>query len=240
MIVLGLDISMTATGWAIAALKDGELRLLRCGVITTEKNKSKEKVSSTIDSIRRSHSIYVELGKVLSSELGLQVDLVCMEAMSWPRNAASAIKMAMAWGAIAPLLAERPLIEVGPVAIKLVASGKKSASKEEVASGVRALMPKATQKVLKEFVPKASLQEHCWDALGSILASTKTEKWKLLQAGLSQRKPLKAGSGHAEDFRYSTFEISQRFHEGFDPEKAVQAFASVQDRVAAEMRPPSP
>ena len=45
MIILGLDISMTATGWAIAELKGDKLNLLRCGVIATKK--SKEKVATT-------------------------------------------------------------------------------------------------------------------------------------------------------------------------------------------------
>jgi Holliday junction resolvasome RuvABC endonuclease subunit len=186
MIVLGLDISMTATGWAIANVSGQKPSLLRCGVIETKKSKGKG--SGTLDSIRRAHHIYVELGKVLSSELGLKIDLICLESMSWPRNASSSIKMAIAWGAIAPLLADRPLIPVGPMALKLAVSGKKTASKAEVASGVRSLMPKATSRVLKEFVPKASLQEHCWDALGAILASMKTEKFQLLKAGLSERK----------------------------------------------------
>ena len=205
MIILGLDISLTATGWAIAELKDSKLALLRCGVIVTKKEKGKP--SSTLDSIRRAYDIHVELGKVLSSELGLRIDLVCLESMSWPRNASTAVKMAVAWGAIAPLLANYPLIPVGPVAIKLVASGKKSASKEEVASGVQALMPKSTSFVLKEFVPKVSLREHCWDALGSILASMKTEKFRLLKAGLSERSP--------------SVKISQHFAEAFDPSQLV-------------------
>ena len=228
MIILGLDISMTATGWAIAELKGDKLNLLRCGVIATKK--SKEKVATTLDSIRRARSIYVELGKVLSSELGLRIDLICLEAMSWPRNASSSIKMAIAWGAIAPLLADRPLIPIGPMALKMAVSGKKTASKEEVASGVRSLMPLATSRVLREFVQKASLQEHCWDALGAILASMKTEKFQLLKAGLSEKKPA--------DFRYSRFEISQRFAEGFDPDRAANQFAS--DLVAAAKPAPSP
>ena len=74
------------------------------------------------------------------------------------------------------------------MALKMAVSGKKTASKEEVASGVRSLMPLATSRVLREFVQKASLQEHCWDALGAILASMKTEKFRLLKAGLSEKR----------------------------------------------------
>ena len=85
MIVLGLDISMTATGWAIANVSGQKPSLLRCGVIETKK--SKDKGSGTLDSIRRARHIYVELGKVLSSELGLKIELNGLQPMLWhPQN----------------------------------------------------------------------------------------------------------------------------------------------------------
>lgn len=183
MLVLGLDVSMTNTGWVIVrADSTDHLWLKDCGVIQTEKLSSTEKVSGTVDSIRRAAHIASELQKAIK---GHEITLVCVESMSWPRNAASSIKMAMAWGAIAELLVSRPLIEVGPQEIKKVVAGSRSATKQEVEAAVRKNLSHShlSASLLEKQIPRKALREHCWDALGSILTSQKTERWKLVRAG---------------------------------------------------------
>ena len=187
MLVLGLDISMVNTGWVTAVSdNDGRLFIKDCGVIQTEKLETGEDVSNTVDSMRRAAKVHAVLEKVC---LDHKPTIVCVEAMSWPRNAASAIKMAMAWGAIAPLIIERPLIEVSPQEIKKVLTGSRSATKKEVEEAVKKKLTHSSASVplLEKKIPKKALREHCWDALGSILASQKTESWKLIQAGYYRR-----------------------------------------------------
>ena len=181
MRILSLDVSMTATGWAIVVLNANSLELLDCGVIQTEKLESGESVSNTIDSMRRATKIYTALSAAMR---GRSFDVVVVEAMSWPRNAGASIKMAMAWGALAPLIAGYPIVEVGPQALKLAVAGTKSATKKEVEAGVRKQIPGTSSSLLESLIPKRALREHCWDALGAVLAALRTEKWALIQAGL--------------------------------------------------------
>jgi Holliday junction resolvasome RuvABC endonuclease subunit len=186
MIVLGLDVSMTNTGWVVAVCdSDNRLFLKACGVIQTEKLATKEKVSNTVDTLRRAAHIHDELETVCSKHNPV---LICAESMSWPRNAGSAIKMSAAWGAISPLLMKHPLIEVGPQAIKKVLTGSRSATKEEVEQAAKQRLAHSHQSIpLLESSVKKALREHCWDALGSVLASQETERWKLIQAGYFRR-----------------------------------------------------
>lgn len=194
MYALSLDVSMTATGWAIVKLSENSnaFSLARCGVITTEKMSSGEKVSNTVDSLRRAALIQNELRDALEDfqeREAANIDLVIVEAMSWPRNAAAAIKMAMAWGAISTVIMnlQRPLIEVGPQEIKKVTAGGRSATKKEVEEGVKKVITLQSAQLLEQLVPKRALREHCWDALGAVLAAQRTEKWLLLQSGFRAR-----------------------------------------------------
>lgn len=187
MKIAAFDISMTATGCVMVEVPRGmnTFHLLEARVCTTEKNATSEKVSSTVDSMRRANQVYLDVQRFL--EFG--ADLVVVEAMSWPRNAGSSIKMALVWGALAPLLIRFPLIEVGPQDIKLVTAGKKTATKEEVEAGVKSgglLLSHAPMsiEVLELAVPKRALREHCWDAMGAVMAAMKTQKYGLLRAGV--------------------------------------------------------
>jgi len=191
VIVLGLDISMTSTGWVLVeVLPNNALCLRECGVSMTEKNETGEVVSSTLDSLRRAAKLredieghfFYERETSSGTRVEAAIDLVVVESMSWPRNAASAIKMAMAWGALCGL-AKLPLIEVGPQAIKLELGGKKSATKREVEEGVKKRISLLSAETLEASIHPKSLREHCWDALGAILTAQKTQKYQLVRAG---------------------------------------------------------
>ena len=119
-----------------------------------------------------------------------EVDLVVVEAMSWPRNASSAIKMAMVWGTLAPMLVRYPLIEVGPQEIKIATAKSRSATKEQVEAGVKAnalLDPQMAIEILDSSISKRALKEHCWDAMGAVYAAMQTQKYGLIRAGLVAR-----------------------------------------------------
>jgi Holliday junction resolvasome RuvABC endonuclease subunit len=183
MLIASFDVSMTATGCVLVDydLKTNKFDLLDAKVLTTKKNETSEKVSSTLDSVRRAAQVGAAVAEFVRDP---QPTLITVEGMSWPRNASSAIKMALVWGAISEILVRYPLIEVGPQDIKIACSGIRSATKEEVASGVRqyARHPLACQEVLQSYVPKKALHEHCWDAMGAVIAASKTQKFGLLTA----------------------------------------------------------
>lgn len=186
MLIAAFDISMTATGCVLVNMPDSiapAFHLCEAEVAETKKGETFEKVSSTVDGLRRAKHIHETVKRFLDEK----PNLVVIEAMSWPRNAASAIKMALAWGSLAPLLTEYPLIEVGPQDIKIACALKRSATKEEVEAGVKARAlanPAASIEVLENAVPKRALREHCWDAMGAVYAATKTQKFSLLRVGM--------------------------------------------------------
>lgn len=191
MLVLGLDIAMTNIGWVVAKTGGAHPVLMNAGVIHTEKLESGEKMSGTIDGMERSKKIYRELEYVIRTS---RPNIIVVESMSWPRNASSATKMALAWGACSGAIeavefgdAEKwrpPVIEVGPQAIKLAMANDRSATKLQVENGVKFLIsdPKHAEEIVSRVKP-ASRREHCWDALGAVLTSLKTQKYQLLAAG---------------------------------------------------------
>lgn len=186
MHVVGLDISFRSTGVVSVTIGDDNSALLSsCFVIETEKNSTSEKVSATVDNIRRAQKIYRELHEFLSEA---KPDVIVVESQSWPRNSSSALKMALAWGAIAPLLEGIPLIEVSPQDIKMLATGSRSASKQDVQKGVLNLVPSSAwvKQVVASQIRTEGLQEHCYDALGAVLAAQRTEKYQLLRSALSR------------------------------------------------------
>lgn len=184
MLILGLDISMTNTGWVLVKCdSDDKLWVKDCGVIQTEKLSSGEKVSSTVDGVRRAHKVESELRDILSKQTE-PVVAICVEAMSWPRNAGSAIKMALVWGALSPLLVSKALIDVGPQELKKVLTGAKSATKEEVEDAVKQRLSHSHKAVsVVESKVGKTRREHVWDALGAILSAQKRASWALLKAG---------------------------------------------------------
>ena len=182
MHVVGLDIAFCNTGVVSVHIGSDNSPLLNsCYVIETEKLATGEKVSFTVDNVRRAQKIHSALAETFEET---KPDLVVVESMSWPRNSASALKMAMAWGAIAPLLVGIPLIEVSPQDIKKLTTGSKSATKAGVMRGVLNLLPSSAwaREVVELHVRKAALREHCYDALGAVLAAQRTEKYQFLQA----------------------------------------------------------
>lgn len=191
MLVASFDISMTATGCVLVDIPNepaaSKFRLIQAHVAATEKNSTSEKVSSTLDSVRRADSVHRAVQEFLRDQ---NVELVVVEAMSWPRNASSAIKMAMVWGTLAPLLIRYPLIEVGPQEIKIATAKSRSATKDQVEAGVMAnalLDPQMAIELLDCSVNKRALKEHCWDAMGAVYAAMQTQKYGLIRAGMVKR-----------------------------------------------------
>lgn len=164
MKILGLDISMTNTGWVVVETHKGLLRSIAGDVIVTKKDDD-AKMSATSDALRRAGDQYAALNGVV---LGHEPDVICAEAMSWPRNASSSIKMALVWGALSALSRQHGLtvVSVMPMIVKRRVAGSKTASKDDMARALAQsarFSPGDTRAAILAAIPQ-SRQEHVVDA----------------------------------------------------------------------------
>lgn len=126
----------------------------------------KEAGSASEDNVRRATEIYHALSTICRVSEG---DVMYVEAMSFPRNASTAAKMAMCWGVIASVSQEEsiPVHQLGPKTIRNLVARKKKATEAE------------THRVLLEEYPElarliASFNQadrcHVLDAAAAIVA----------------------------------------------------------------------
>jgi crossover junction endodeoxyribonuclease RuvC len=182
LLVVGLDPGFASLGYAVVELLPlpaaGE-RVVDMGVIRTQKSDAKRNTLAADDNIRRAREIFRELRDLIKRHAtqGDHLVAVCAEAMSFPRNASAASKVALAWGVVAAILerAGLPLAQASPQQVKKAVCGRKDASKEDIQA---ALISKY------QFDPKAmsgmehvgaTLREHPFDALASVVCCLDSE-----------------------------------------------------------------
>ena len=184
MIVLGADPGLASFGWAIVRLEEDTMRCLALGVIVTKKGKG-QGVLVTDDLHRRGQELRRALVEVMGT---YPISLVCAESISYPRNAAAAAMIGRAWGVLdAELDRQRlPVISASPQAIKKAATGRISASKDEVAEGLDKRLEGALRPMLGKFTK--TLVEHPVDALGAVVASLHHDHLRLA-LNASARQP---------------------------------------------------
>lgn len=173
--LLGLDPALAKLGYALVEFPTGDPSIsnpvvLKMGVVTTEKSDKKRNVLAAEDVVRRVR----ELGRGLTAELGDRFGgarVVCAEAMSFPRNASAAAKVAMAWGLVVGYMdwfGGLPLCQASPQEVKRAVCCRRDASKEAVEAAMRnrfvdqdlvALMPRV----------RPSDREHAYDALAVVM-----------------------------------------------------------------------
>jgi crossover junction endodeoxyribonuclease RuvC len=184
MMILGIDPGFRYLGWCrVSYVKDAmyQFAILDMGCIQTKKDG--RKVLDSVDNVRRAQAITRELRDLvwLDSEAidpVRAVDVIAVEAMSFPRNASSASKMSLTWGVISALSAlwEIPMIQASPQDIKEAVTGSRKASKAEMEATLSGRYP-VVLKCLED-VPM-SRREHPYDALGAIVASLGSEVVKM-------------------------------------------------------------
>lgn len=183
--MLFLDIALRNVGWALCR-SDGQV--IKCGVIHTAKDDNAKK---TEDLFRRAGEIASELkGIWVESTLDGRIAKVVCEAMSWPRDASSAVAMAIAWGSIAGVLDEHE-IEIKFVATqsaKRKFAGKRDADKKDVANGVANYYKDTFADNLDRHLLhlKNAEKEHVYDALAA--GYTEMEKCKSPKKSRSSTK----------------------------------------------------
>lgn len=163
-------------GWSVTSLpksgKSNHVKLCAMGVIRTRQSDKKRRVLAADDSFRRTREIAAELMRLVEA---WQPVVVCYEAPSFPRNASTAAKLGMGYGAIAAVLelVGLPAVSVSPQELKRVVCGKASASKDEVTEACRFMLKRKDPAATPWFeynVPESE-RNHAWDSLGALFAS---------------------------------------------------------------------
>lgn len=169
--VLGTDIGFASFGVAVVELGDAAETVYELDVIRTDKSSKKSNVLATEDNIRRTREICVALRALIRRH---NIRAICGEAMSFPRSSSVAGKMCLAWGVVAALTVEfdLPLVQCTPMQLKKAVCGNKSAAKEDVET---ALLERYGDAVDRLFTGLPSQREHCFDALGSVVAGLDSE-----------------------------------------------------------------
>ena len=175
--VLGVDPGFASLGYAILRLGSQGEALDAAGVIRTSASDKKRKILATDDNARRCREIARELDGLFER---WQPAVICAESMSFPRNAATAAKMAMSWGVLIAYSHSRgcPIVQASPQEVKLALTRTKTASKDDVAKAVRARYKNAG-KLLTD-LPE-SLHEHANDAVASAVACLESDAVRFLR-----------------------------------------------------------
>lgn len=128
MIVMGIDPSLSSTGFALINHQNSEFTALETGEIKTY---SRQVLSNRVARIFQGISLLIESHRP---------DEVAVEEVFYAENAAIALKMGHARGAAlaAAAIHNLPVAEYTPRAIKMAVTGYGNASKEQVRRMVKA------------------------------------------------------------------------------------------------------
>lgn len=186
--VLGLDPGFKNVGWCVIGYDNTHMVPVAFGVVRTEKSETKREVRAADDNLRRTREIVKALMAVFAGVRSPSGDLwvpkcLCAEAMSFPRNASAAAKVAMTWGVIASLseLLRMPIVQATPQEVRRSLLGfiGKKASKEEVQEAVLKKLPTLKDHPSWEAIP-GSLHEHVYDSFAAALACQDSEVVRML------------------------------------------------------------
>ncbi|WP_033829068.1 crossover junction endodeoxyribonuclease RuvC [Bacillus andreraoultii] len=125
--VLGLDVSMNSTGWAVLGVKGQAVRLVDSGII---KANQKQPHGKRLRKQRETFKAIIEKyrPKYVAREAGFS------------RHIKATQTLFKAYGVADEFFAEDDLVEYAAATIKKVVTGKGRATKEEVESAIRKLL----------------------------------------------------------------------------------------------------
>ena len=171
MYILSVDPGFSSVGWALGSINTGGgIDYLGGGVIRTKKSSAKVLVCD--DNAVRAREIVAGIMGVFET-IGAhpsKLKAIVSEAQSWPRNASVSAKVGMCWGIMCTFsqVCEIPLVQVSPQNLKKSLTGRKSASKQDVAEAVADVWPKIQADA--NMYP-ATQREHIYDAAAALIAS---------------------------------------------------------------------
>ena len=164
MVIAGFDPGLAAMGYAFVKVNPHGEQVLSLGVIRTQPGNKKRNLRQSDDVTRRVVEIVDAVDVLLAKHP--PVIAVCSESFSPPRNASSAAKVAMAWGAVIGATSP-PYLQASPQEIKIAVCGSKKASKEEIEKN---LIEKYGECVEVWDETPEKQKNHGWDALTAIVA----------------------------------------------------------------------
>lgn len=184
--LLGLDPGFAHIGWSILEVSTEQTPdgtnvtsvVKALGLIRTEKSSKKQNVLSANDNFRRAREIAVELRGLLAA---YKVDFLCAEAMSFPRNASAAAKVAMTWGVLADITQQfgHPMLMATPKEVKK-AVGVVGKDKLDVQKALQLRFGSQLEVMLTAAKVPPSMREHPYDSLASICACMDSEQVRML------------------------------------------------------------
>lgn len=136
MRILGLDPSLSSTGWGIIEAENNRLRYVADGFIKTG---TKADIADRLAQIHKELSLVIELYKPQEAA----IEMVFMNS-----NAVSTIKLGMARGVVilAPALYNIPVCEYEPNKVKKAVVGVGHAEKNQVETMIKILLPGCNPK----------------------------------------------------------------------------------------------
>lgn len=178
VIVGGFDPSMSNFGMTKGSLclNTGTFKILDLCLETSESSKVKQ-VRKNSDDLERARKLHKGMQNFFSD-----CAFVCVEIPVGSQSARAMASYGMCIGLIASL--NRPLIQVTPKEVKVAATGKKTATKNEMikwATGLYPYAPWLTKKV-KGQTSFTNANEHLADAIASIHAGVRTDQFKTIKS----------------------------------------------------------
>lgn len=190
-LVLGLDPGFASCGYAVVRVRPDDEDVVALGVLRTAASSAKRKVYAADDNLRRCRELAAALanlthhGQVLplgGRQWAPRVRAVCAEAMSFPRNASTAAKMAMTWGLIVANVESKalPLLQASPQEVKVKLTAHKDAPKEAIEDALLRRYGKRLKSMLRE-LPEGQ-HEHAFDALAAVVTCLDAEVVRLMRS----------------------------------------------------------
>jgi hypothetical protein len=174
--LLAVDPALRNLGFArlVMPLEGGALRLEGLRLVQTENGAGKT-VRKNSDDLRRASE-----GWEAMCEEAAWADLVAAEIPSGTQSARGAMSNGISLGLLAALARLRPLIQVTALEAKRVATGRKTASKDEMITWATGLYPQAPwlRRKLSGEMRLLDANEHLADAVAIGLAATQTPEFR--------------------------------------------------------------
>ncbi len=182
VLLFGSDGGLAHFGHASVALHATGEEIIDLGVAHTEKSDAKRKVLAADDEVRRARELCV----LLDAAIPAGCRAICAESMSHPRNASAAGKLKMSWGVLVYAAHARNLaiLQASPQEIKKALTGRKDASKEDIARAIADRYGDKPARILDAKKIPNGKREHAYDALASIVACLNSDLVRMLRAGL--------------------------------------------------------
>lgn len=193
--MLGVDPSLTHTGYAVAevcTVSRKILRVIEFGTVITAPSKVKQ-VRRSSDDLARARAAASTLSEVINRH---QIKIGVSEIPSGAQSARAALSFGIAIGILASLTI--PLIEVSPSEVKMATAGTKVADKEDMVRWAVTLTNETDSAVVWDTSKKANdwaiphgsgfvvkTMEHQADAICGIQAGLNTEQFRQLAGMLA-------------------------------------------------------